>query len=367
MSKSNQLPPFRADHVGSLLRPERIHIARRDFQNGEITADELYNIETEEISKVVDKQIEIGLKAVTDGEFRRRFWHTDFLELLDGVEGYVPDRGYQFVGIETEKYNVRNVGKIKFNPDHPHVRDFKVFDSLVDGRAVAKQTIPSPNQLFNAGIRDKSIYPDIEEYAKDVIKTYQDAVLAFYDAGCRYLQFDDVYIAGLSADEIPFNDTDYSHEELIDLALRVLNGVLSVKPKDLVITTHLCRGNYRSKYAFEASYERISHQLFANLKYDGFFLEYDDDRSGDFKPLEKIPNGGPRVVLGLFTSKFPELEDEALIKARIDEATQYVDRSQLCISPQCGFASTHHGNELTEEAQWNKLRYIIELGEKYLS
>ena len=367
MSKSNQLPPFRADHVGSLLRPERIHIARRDFRNGEITADELYNIETEEISRVIDKQIEIGLKAVTDGEFRRRFWHTDFLELLDGVEGYVPDRGYQFVGIETEKYNVRNVGKIKFNPDHPHVRDFKVFDSLVDGRAVAKQTIPSPNQLFNAGIRDKSIYPDIEEYAKDIIKTYQDAVLAFYDAGCRYLQFDDVYIAGLSADDIPFNDTDYSHEELIDLALRVLNGVLSVKPKDLVITTHLCRGNYRSKYAFEASYERISHQLFANLKYDGFFLEYDDDRSGDFKPLEKIAHGGPRVVLGLFTSKFPELEDEALIKARIDEATQYVDRSQLCISPQCGFASTHHGNELTEEAQWNKLRYIIELGEKYLS
>lgn len=134
-----------------------------------------------------------------------------------------------------------------------------------------------------------------------------------------------------------------------------------------MITTHLCRGNYRSKYAFEASYERISHQLFANLKYDGFFLEYDDDRSGDFKPLEKIPNGGPRVVLGLFTSKFPELEDEALIKARIDEATQYVDRSQLCISPQCGFASTHHGNELTEEAQWDKLSYLIELGEKYLT
>jgi 5-methyltetrahydropteroyltriglutamate--homocysteine methyltransferase len=363
---NNNSAPFKADHVGSLLRPERIHKARKEHQEGNISHDELYEIETEEIKKVVDKQIEVGLKAVTDGEFRRRFWHTDFLEHLTGVEGYVPDEGYQFVGEETERYNVRNVGKIEFNQDHPHVRDFKLFKEIVGDRAVAKQTIPSPNQLFNAGIRNYVIYPDVEDYANDIIKAYQDALWAFYDAGCRYLQFDDVYIAGLNADEIPFNDTDYSVDELIDLALRVVNGVLEVKPDDLVITTHLCRGNYRSKWAFEGSYAKIAPVLFAKEKVDGFFLEYDDERSGSFNPLEEIPKGGPKAVLGLFTSKRGDLEDKEEIKSRIEEAVQYVSKEQICLSPQCGFASTHHGNILTEEDQWKKLKYIVELSEELL-
>lgn len=358
--------PFKADHVGSLLRPERIHKARKDKAEGKISAEALYDIETEEITKVVDKQIEAGLKAVTDGEFRRRFWHTDFLEHITGIEGYVPDEGYQFVGEETERYNVRNIGKISFDSNHPHVRDFKLFKSIIGDRAVAKQTIPSPNQLFNAGIRNYDIYPDIEDYAADIIKAYQGAVKAFYDAGCRYLQFDDVYIAGLNADEIPFNDTDYSVDELIDLALRVVNGVLEVKPDDLVITTHLCRGNYRSKWAFEGSYAKIAPVLFAKENVDGFFLEYDDDRSGDFKPLKEIPDGGPKVVLGLFTSKHGELEDKAEIEARIEEASEFIPKSQICLSPQCGFASTHHGNILTEEAQWDKLKYIVKLSEELL-
>lgn len=358
--------PFKADHVGSLLRPERIHQARKDKSEGKISADKLYEIETEEIKKIVDKQIEVGLKAVTDGEFRRRFWHTDFLEHITGIEGYVPDQGYSFVGEETERYNVRNIGKISFDKNHPHVRDFKLFNEIVGDRAVAKQTIPSPNQLFNAGIRNYDIYPDVEGYADDIVKAYQDAVTAFYDAGCRYLQFDDVYIAGLNADEIPFNDTDYSVDELIELALRVINGVLEVKPDDLVITTHLCRGNYRSKWAFEGSYAKIAPVLFAKEKVDGFFLEYDDDRSGDFKPLKEIPDGGPQVVLGLFTSKHGELEDKEEIKARIEEAAEFIPKEQISLSPQCGFASTHHGNILTEEAQWNKLRYIVELSETLL-
>ncbi|MBO1005997.1 5-methyltetrahydropteroyltriglutamate--homocysteine S-methyltransferase [Pseudogracilibacillus auburnensis] len=364
MTKTLIKAPFRADHVGSLLRPENLHQARKDFQEGNITAEQLYDIETEEIKRIVDKQIEVGLEAVTDGEFRRRFWHTDFLEHLNGIEGYVPEVGYRFKEQETERYNVRNTGKISFNPEHPHVKDFILFNDIVAGRAVAKLTIPSPNQLFNEGIRDVDIYPDIEEYANDVIQAYRDAIKAFYDAGVRYLQLDDVYIAGLSSPDIPFNDGEFSREFLIDLALRVANGVLEDKPEDLIVTTHLCRGNYRSDWAFEGSYALIAPTLFAKEKVDGFFLEYDDDRSGDFKPLEHIPHGGPQVVLGLHTSKNGELEDKENILARIEEATQYVPLEQLCLSPQCGFASTHHGNILTEDEQWAKLKYIVDIAKE---
>ncbi|MRH41613.1 5-methyltetrahydropteroyltriglutamate--homocysteine S-methyltransferase [Aquibacillus halophilus] len=356
--------PFRADHVGSLLRPASIHNARKQFAEGTITKEHLHEIETTEIKRIVDKQISVGLQAVTDGEFRRRFWHTDFLENLNGVEGYVPEQGFQFKGEETERYDVRVIGKVSFNPDHPHIKDFLEFNDIVGGRAVAKQTIPSPNQLFNKGIRDESIYPDIEEYANDVIKTYRDAIEAFYQAGVRYLQLDDVYIAGLSSPDIPFNDGEYSRDYLIDLALRVINGVLENKPEDLIVTTHLCRGNYRSKWAFEGSYDLIASTLLAKEKVDGFFLEYDDDRSGGFKPLNHIPAGGPRVVLGVFTSKNGELEDKEAIKARVKEASNHVPLNQLCISPQCGFASTHHGNLLTEEQQWEKLRFIVDVSKE---
>ncbi|MGP4042371.1 5-methyltetrahydropteroyltriglutamate--homocysteine S-methyltransferase [Gracilibacillus sp. D59] len=362
MTTKTVTAPFRADHVGSLLRPDNLLKARKDYQEGNITRDQLREVENKEIARIVDKQIEVGLDLVSDGEFRRRFWHTDFLEHLNGVEGYVPEVGYIFNGNEeTERYNIRNNGKISFNPNHPFIQDFKEFNAFVDGRAVAKQTIPSPNQLFNEGIRDVSIYPDIEDFAEDVIQAYRDAVKAFYDAGVRYLQFDDVYIAGLSSPDIPFNDGDFSREFLIDLALRVVNGVLEDKPSDLVVTTHLCRGNYRSNWAFEGSYDLIAPTLFAKEKVDGFFLEYDDDRSGGFKPLEHIPNNGARVVLGLITSKNGELEDKEQIKARVEEASKYVPLEQLCLSPQCGFASTHHGNKLTEQDQWNKLQYIVQI------
>lgn len=356
--------PFRADHVGSLLRPDNLHKARKEFTEGTITTEELREVETKEIKRVVDKQIELGLELVTDGEFRRTWFHLDFLEHLNGFEGYVPEQGYLFEGVETEKYNVRNTGKISFNPDHPHIRDFVELNEIVDGRAVVKQTIPSPNQLFNVGIHDEAIYPDIEEYAKDIIKAYQDAIQAFYDAGVRYLQLDDVYIAGLSAPEIPFSDGKYSREQLIDLALRVINSSLENKPEDLIVTTHLCRGNYQSTWAFEGSYALIAPTLLAKEKVNGFFLEYDDERSGDFKPLEYIPNGGAQVVLGVVTSKNGELEDKETIKARINEATQYVPLEQLCLSPQCGFASTHHGNKLTEDQQWAKLKFVVDVAKE---
>lgn len=368
MTKTITKAPFKADHVGSLLRPERLHEARKGFKEGNVTAEQLRAVETEEIKRIVDKQIEVGLELVTDGEFRRRFWHTDFLEHLNGIEGYVPEEGYIFSGNEeTERYNVRNIGKISFNPDHPHIADFVEFKEIVGGRAVAKQTIPSPNQLFNVGIRDETIYPDIEEYANDVIQAYRDAIQAFYDAGVRYLQLDDVYIAGLSSPDIPFNDGEYSREYLIDLALRVANAVLEGKPEDLTVTTHLCRGNYRSNWAFEGSYDLIAPELLAKEKVDGFFLEYDDERSGDFKALGHIPEGGAQVVLGVVTSKNGELEDKEAIKARIKEAAEHIPHEQICLSPQCGFASTHHGNKLTEEEQWEKLKFIVDLSKEIWS
>lgn len=356
--------PFKADHVGSLLRPDSIHQARKEFKEGIITAEQLREVETTEIKRIVDKQIEVGLKAVTDGEFRRTFWHTDFMAHINGFEGYTPETGYRFKNVETEAYDVRNIGKISFNDNHPFIKDFIEFKEIVGGRAIPKLTIPSPNQFFNEGIRNANFYPDLEDYATDVIQAYRDAFKTFYDLGARYIQIDDVYIAGLSSPDIPFNDGKYSREYLIDLALRVANGVLEGKPEDLTVTTHLCRGNYQSDWAFEGSYALIAPTLFAKEQVDGFFLEYDDDRSGSFQPLEHIPAGGPKVVLGVFTSKNGELEDKEIIKARVAEAAKYVPLEQLCISPQCGFASTHHGNILTEQQQWDKLRYIVEVSEE---
>ncbi|WP_337017855.1 5-methyltetrahydropteroyltriglutamate--homocysteine S-methyltransferase [Oceanobacillus massiliensis] len=364
MTKTLVKVPFRADHVGSFLRPDNLHAARKDFEAGKISGEALREIETKEIKRIVDKQIEAGLQTVTDGEFRRSWWHLDFLENLNGIEGYEKEKGYIFEGIETDKHHIRNLGKISFDPDHFFIKDFKDFKEIVGDRAIPKQTIPSPNQLFEAGIRNPDIYPDIDEYANDIIKTYQDAIKAFYDAGVRYLQLDDVYIAGLSSPDFQLTEGGYSREQLIDLALRVVNGALENKPEDLYVTTHLCRGNYRSTWAFTGSYAEIAPTLFAKEKVDGFFLEYDDERSGSFEPLKYVPEGGARVVIGAVTSKFGKLEDKEEIKARIKAASEFVPLEQLCLSPQCGFASTHHGNELTEDEQWAKLKYIVDLSKE---
>ena len=354
--------PFRYDHVGSLLRTEPLKQAREDYKAGTITYEELKNVENAEIIHLIEKQKENGLIGVTDGEFRRSWWHFDFLGGLDGVDYYEKETGLSFHKMETRKEGIRVSGQIDFS-DHPFLEHFRFVQEHA-GDAVVKQTIPSPNMLlYRADINDDR-YQDREKLLQDTIAAYQKAIQAFYDAGCRYLQLDDVYIAGLNAPEIPFNDSGYSREELIDLALRVANGVLEDKPEDLIITTHLCRGNYRSKWAFEGSYAKIAPTLFAKEKVNGFFLEYDDDRSGDFGPLNYIPNGGPQVVLGVFTSKHGELEVKENIKARIEEATKYVPLEQLCISPQCGFASTHHGNILTEDEQWTKLKYIVDISKE---
>ncbi|RPF55356.1 5-methyltetrahydropteroyltriglutamate--homocysteine S-methyltransferase [Aquisalibacillus elongatus] len=367
MTINTKTIPFRADHVGSLLRPDRLHEARKNYKEGSISAQQLRQVENEEIERIVDKQIDIGLEVVTDGEFRRTWFHLDFMKHFNGMEGYVPETGFQFADLETERYDVCNIGKVTFNPNHPFIQDFKEFNEIVNGRAIPKLTVPSPNQFFNAGIRNNELYPDIEQFAQDIIQAYQDAIQAFYDAGVRYLQLDDVYIAGLCAPEIPFNDGKYSRDYLIDLALRIVNGSLENKPDDLYVTTHLCRGNYRSTWAFSGGYDVIAPTLLANENVDGFFLEYDDERSGSFEPLKHIPNDGPRVVLGLLTSKSGELEDRETVLRRIDEASKYLPIEQLCLSPQCGFASTHHGNELTEDEQWQKLKYIVDLSKEIWS
>src|SRR5690625_4735114 len=226
MTKLNRQAPFRADHVGSLLRPGNLLQARKNYKAGKISAQELHEVETVELKRIVDKQIEVGLEAVTDGEFRRDWWHLDFLEHLNGIEGYVPSMGFDFEDEETEPYNVRNIGKISFNPEHPFIKDFIVFNEIVAGRAVAKQTIPSPNQLLYAGMRNPKIYPDIEDYAADIVKAYKDALAAFYKAGCRYLQLDDVSIAGFVTENDFIYDDAYSMEQLFDLSLRMVNNVL---------------------------------------------------------------------------------------------------------------------------------------------
>nr|WP_090893230.1 5-methyltetrahydropteroyltriglutamate--homocysteine S-methyltransferase [Evansella caseinilytica] len=365
MTTKTSVAPFRADHVGSFLRPERLHKVRQQHKEGKASDEQLRQVENEEIKRIVDRQIELGLQAVTDGELRRRFFHTDFMEHLYGIEGYVPDQGYLFAnGVETERYNVRSIDKIAFNPNHPHLQDFVELKQMVGGRAVPKMTIPSPNQFFNETIQNVEINPDIEEYAADIVKAYQDALQAFYNVGARYIQFDDVYTAGLCSPAIPFNEGKYDREYLIDLAIRVVNGALEKKPDDLIITTHLCRGNYRSNYAFSGGYGPVAPALFGREKVDGFFLEYDDERSGDFAPLKHIPEDGPRVVLGLVTSKAGQLEGREQILARIEEASKYVPLEQLCLSPQCGFASTHHGNDITEEEQWNKIKFVIDIAKE---
>ncbi|MCJ1764643.1 5-methyltetrahydropteroyltriglutamate--homocysteine S-methyltransferase [Mammaliicoccus sciuri] len=359
---TEQLRPFRADHVGSLLRTEPLKKARQQFSEGTITQEDLKKVEDQEIDKIIEKQLEVGLKSITDGEFRRSYWHFDFLENLTGVEDYEPEIGLTFNGVETKKHDVRVVGKVQYNPDHPHFAHFDYLHKQVNGRAVSKVSIPSPNQLFHPNILNHEIYPDIYEYAKDVSEAYRQSILKFYELGCRYLQIDDVYWAGLAATKQLIKNRERSEEEkaeAIKLAAKVVNDALADLPDDLLITTHICRGNYQSSWAITGGYEPIAKELFTE-KLQGFFLEYDDNRSGDFEPLRHFDRNDAYIVLGLFTSKTGELEDKQNILDRLDEATKYVSKDQLCLSPQCGFASTEEGNILSEDEQWRKLSYVIE-------
>jgi 5-methyltetrahydropteroyltriglutamate--homocysteine methyltransferase len=359
-------PPFRADHVGSLLRSPALKQARAKRESGEISADSLTAIEDREIIKVIKKQEEIGLQLATDGEYRRSWWHFDFLERLDGIEGYTADHGIQFKGTETKPRAVRVVGKVGFS-DHPMVDHFRFLKQ--HGRATPKMTIPSPSVLHFRGGRNaisREVYPDLEAFFDDLAKAYRKAVQAFADAGCRYLQLDDTVWAYLCSEEQRRGARGRGDDpaSLPAIYARMINEAIAARPADMAITTHVCRGNFRSTWISEGGYDPIAETLLANVNVDGYFLEYDTERAGGFEPLRFLPKGKKAVVLGLVTSKSGTLEKKDDIKRRIDEAAKYVDFDQLCVSPQCGFASTEEGNLLAEDDQWAKLRLVVEIAEE---
>ncbi|MEH2919721.1 cobalamin-independent methionine synthase II family protein [Samsonia erythrinae] len=365
---ANTFPPFRADIVGSFLRPTAIKQARLQHQAGEIDDVALRNIEDREILRIVEKQREAGLRVVTDGELRRAWWHFDFFADLHGVERYEADQGIQFNGVQTKSHSIRVVDKVSFNPQHPMLDHFRYLKSIC-GDAVPKMTIPSPSVMHFRGGRkaiDATVYPDLANYFDDLARTWRDAIHAFYDAGCRFLQLDDTVWAYLCSDDQKrqIRERGEDPDQLARIYADVLNKALADKPADLVVGLHVCRGNFRSTWISEGGYEPVAEILFGEVNVDEFFLEYDTERAGGFEPLRFVKPGHQQVVLGLITTKNGELEDADVVQARIEEAARYVDINQICLSPQCGFASTEEGNSLTEEQQWNKLKLVADIAHR---
>jgi 5-methyltetrahydropteroyltriglutamate--homocysteine methyltransferase len=359
-------PPYRADHVGSLLRPSRLLKAREHFTEGRIDSSELRAIEDDAIRDVVAKQEGVGLRSATDGEFRRASWHMDFIYQLDGITRALDNLKVQFRNAE---------GTIEFTPAAIHVdapiglaepifaQDFEFLTSCAT-TATPKLTIPSPSMVHYRGGRasiDESVYPDLDAFWNDLTSAYAAEVRALADRGCTYLQFDDTSLAYLNDPKqremirALGGDAEHQHE----LYIRHINEALEDRPEGMAVTTHMCRGNFRSSWVAEGGYDFVAEALFTELGVDGFFMEWDDERSGGFEPLRFVPRG-KAVVLGLVTTKRGDLESKDELKRRIEEASQYVDIDQLCLSPQCGFSSTVEGNALTEEQQWAKLRLVVE-------
>jgi 5-methyltetrahydropteroyltriglutamate--homocysteine methyltransferase len=355
-------PPFRADHVGSLLRPAVLKEARAKREQGENSAADLEAIEDREIERVIQKQQEIGLQLATDGEFRRSWWHFDFYANLDGVQLYAPPSGIKFHGVETKAQSLRVVDRIGFS-DHPMLAHFQFLKEHT--RVVPKMTIPAPGTLhFRQGRQSisKDVYPDLDAYFDEVGNSYRKVVRAFYDAGCRYLQLDDTAWAMLcsTSEREDSRQRGDNPETLPAHYARMINQAVAGRPNDMVITMHSCRGNFRSSWIAEGGYDPVAERMFNDVNIDGYFLEWDTDRAGGLEPLRYVPKGKKVVVLGLVTSKSGALENKDDIKRRIEEATKYVDIEQLCLSPQCGFASTEEGNILTESEQWAKLAMIVD-------
>ena len=359
-------PPFRADHVGSILRTAPVKDARAKREQGTISAAQLKEVEDREIEKIIKKQEEIGLRLATDGEFRRSWWHFDFFGMLDGVEIYELDHGIQFQGVQTKPRSIKVTGKIGFS-NHPMLEHFKFLKAHT--KVMPKMTIPAPSVMhfrLEPGAVVKDVYPNRDAIFDDLAMAYQKAIKAFYDAGCRYLQFDDTAWAYLCSQEElkKARDRGLDVDHLQETYTSCINKALEAKPADMTISTHVCRGNFRSTFISSGGYEPVAQNLLGKCNYDGYFLEYDTDRAGGFEPLRFLPKGNKIVVLGLVTSKSGRLEPRADIKKRIEEATKYVALDQLCLSPQCGFASTEEGNVLAEDEQWAKLRMIVELAEE---
>lgn len=362
--------PFRYDIVGSFLRKPEIKEARKKYEEGSISFEELTAQEDASIRELVEDEKKAGLQAVTDGEYRRAFWHLDFLWGLDGVDKVKAEHfSVAFNGVQPKAETICITGPIAFPKDHPFLSHFR-FTKSIAGDRIVKQTIPSPSMLHLICCVREENYQPIERYRNedllfdDLVKAYQDAVKAFYAEGCRYLQFDDT-----SWGEFCSADKRAAYEKRgIDVNavgrkyVEVINRILEVKPDDMTITMHICRGNFRSTWSSEGGYEPVAGILFANCHVDGFFLEYDSERAGGFEPLRFIKD--QKVVLGLITSKTPELENKQDVIDRIHEAEKYLPLSQLCLSPQCGFASTEEGNILTEDQEWAKVRLVKEIAEE---
>jgi methionine synthase II (cobalamin-independent) len=360
--------PYHFDQVGSFLRSKNLKEARAKFAAGEISHDDLLKVQKEEVSKIVEHQHEAGLHDLTDGEYGRSWWHLDFLWNLNGVDKYDYEESYKFHVGDTKQAtrtdNVEITGKVSSNLDHPFFEDFKYLLSILPEDSEAKATIPSPSLLFRDNRSDKALdfYDSWEDYLNDLAKAYHDTLQHYYDLGGRYVQLDDTTWAYLIAQ---FHNFEGNKEELAKFekiandSVYVINKALEDLPEELIITTHICRGNFKSTYLFEGSYDSVAPYL-GQLNYDGFFLEYDDERSGDFEALSGIYNNrdNVKIVLGLVTSKDPKLESAEFIKSRIQQATQYVPLENLALSTQCGFASTEEGNKLTEDEQWNKLKFV---------
>jgi methionine synthase II (cobalamin-independent) len=359
-------PPFRADHVGSLLRTTPLKEARAKMTKGEVSAEQLRQVEDREIEAIIRKQAEVGLSSITDGEFRRAFWNYDFLGKLDGVEAYLGERKIQFQGKQPKPMMLRVVGRLGSFSGHPMIEHFKFVAAHT--RRTPKMTIPSPSSLhFRYGRQavPESIYPNMDDFYRDLGQSYRKAVRGFADAGCRYLQLDEVNFTYLCDDKLRALVTERGDDpaKLPHIYADVINTAISDIPADMTIAMHLCRGNFQSTFVASGGYEPVADILFNKVKVHAYFMEYDSDRAGGFEPLRLVPKG-KTIVLGLVTSKSGRLESKDELKRRIDEATKYVDLDQLCLSPQCGFASTEEGNILAEDEQWAKLRMIVELADE---
>lgn len=362
--------PFRYDIVGSFLRPQQLKVARKKYAAKEITAEELKSVEDFCIKTLIDKQKEIGLSVITDGEFRRSWWHLDFMWGLKGISKVVLDKGYSFNGEETRPESAAVTGKIT-GEAHPFVEHFKYVKQFESSKAVARQTIPAPAQLLaelqrNTGDKPTSFYYEKEDVlVEDIAKAYHTVIMDLYNVGCRNVQLDDC-TWGMFCDKKYWEARQKNNVDAKTLAaqyIKVNNLAIENLPKDLVITTHVCRGNYHSTWASQGGYAAISEELFAKENVAAYYLEFDDERSGDFEPLKHVSNN-KKVVLGLITTKSPKLEDKELIKNRILQASKYVSLDNLYLSPQCGFASKEEGNVLTEEEQWNKIKLVKDIAEE---
>lgn len=367
----NLLPPFRADHVGSFLRTEKITNARLMFLKKFISKEELTSIEDEEITKLVVLEKQNGLKAVTDGEYRRAYWHLDFLAGLDGIEHIgAKEWSTHFEGVQPKAETVKIIGKVGFSSTHPFVDSFNRIKKIA-GDSVVKFTIPSPSMLYQICVVRNKDYQAIDMYRdndeslfNDIANAWIDAAKCLYANGCRYLQIDDTSWGEFCSTEKTEQYTSYGRDlkKIQACYVDVINKIYAAIPDDMTLTMHICRGNFRSTWFSSGGYESIAQLLFGNCNVDAFFLEYDSDRSGDFKPLRYIKD--QNVVLGLITSKFPQLESKDEVKKRITEATEYVPLNQLCLSTQCGFSSTEEGNVLTADEQWAKIRLVCEIAKE---